>query len=132
MTLLASLHNPSLPHQASPCLITMIACWACTLNYSGVMHDRVDTLNSTLPSGVSFLAFGRSIHCLLEFFHVQDQQKLKSFFLVHSWGYSPYGAALLHTNFMGSSEFGSHRKKGPEKLTWSFLCKRHDSCCSHA
>jgi hypothetical protein len=38
------------------CLIAVIACWACTFVCSWVPHDGADTLNSTLSSGVSFLA----------------------------------------------------------------------------
>jgi hypothetical protein len=43
-----------------------------------VPHDQVDTLNSTLRSGVSFLSFDCNIHCRFEFFLVWDWQVITS------------------------------------------------------
>ena len=71
-------HSSSVPTsflQASvkpSCLIAVIACWARTLNCSGVTHDRVDTHNSTFPGRVCFYNIGNIVYCLLEFLLDRD------------------------------------------------------------
>ncbi len=122
VTLFDFLCTPSPPNKIfagfcqTSCLIAVIACWAFMFQCSGVPRDHADTLNSTLPSVVSFLAvaivsiassssswygIGRYSHPLL---------------LVHSWGYSPSGTALLRIIFLGCSEFWPQWKKALKSL----------------
>ena len=54
------------------CLIAVIACWVCMFECSWVPCDCMDTLSSTLPSGVSSLAVTIASIAIWEFLLVRD------------------------------------------------------------
>ena len=128
VTLFTFLRSPSWPNKpfAGFCQTLLLDSSDCSLGMhgycSGVPRDCVDTLNSTLLSGVSFLACGDFVHCLFNFLLIWDRRISASTFHLALLGQKSVWDCLPSIFFLGCSEWWVPMKKALKSQLLGDFC----------